>query len=646
MSGQIEQLALHDGRIVKIEGPARSGKTEILARRCALLVGAGVDPETILVVVSSDFAVQEFRKRLASAMAAFGGRIEDSERVRVSRAVDVCVEVLDDPEARAITGRIPRILNDVEYRFFLEDLKTLGQKKQRLANMLAFFYAQWSKFEAEEDWVIPGEETSVLAHARKVCGLYGAMIRHEVPYVCGRLLASEEGKRFAQRYDYVFCDDFQNLSHAEQTCMCLCAKKQVIVCGDPNAATKVNTDYPSADGFLKFDRVRRGVETFRLETAYGIEGALRFGERLFGLNESEILPPQGAEGPGRAVSVEWDTPEEEFQGLAATARAALRDGESEAPVVVVPTVRWGLFASRVLSQSGIPSSTAGLRLGLGGDPRTPGKHDALSAYLRLRLAADPCDPLAWRAWGGLDNALTNSEMWESVQNAAIAQGMGLYDVVKAVGEGGRESFPEILKPAELERVWRSAQDFLRECQGLAGTDLAEAAGALECPEFAGLFEGLSGSESACDLCDMLERYLFRPYFPEDSSTVRIVLCECACGIECSCMVLLGAVDGMMPNRDAFDVVESEERRQKAKGADRIRLYSCVSKATRLLAVSSFAKAGIETAERARIQVARVTSKEGRRIALVSPSAFLKEAGEEGFEVLKGDERTAEELFGA
>ena len=50
-----------------------------------------------------------------------------ADDVHVRTALETCVAVLDAPAARAATGRVPRLLNDAEYNFFLEDMKTLGQ---------------------------------------------------------------------------------------------------------------------------------------------------------------------------------------------------------------------------------------------------------------------------------------------------------------------------------------------------------------------------------------------------------------------------------------------------------------------------------------------------------------------------------------
>ena len=106
----IETIASFDGRIAKVQGPARSGKTEALVRRCACLVRGGAAPETILVETSSAAAAQAFRRRLRRAIGPDLQHAADDVHVRT--ALETCVAVLDAPAARAATGRVPRLLND------------------------------------------------------------------------------------------------------------------------------------------------------------------------------------------------------------------------------------------------------------------------------------------------------------------------------------------------------------------------------------------------------------------------------------------------------------------------------------------------------------------------------------------------------
>lgn len=620
----MRELADYEGRIAKVAGPARSGKTEALVRRCAKLLEQGIDASSILVVTSTGLACAAFRERLLRAVEE---RLRPTAAcVAVKRALDVCAEVLDDPVARRETGRVPRVLNDGEYAFFLEDLKTLGQKNQRLRNMLMFFYAQWSKFEEEGDWLIPGEETSVLDRARTILRGSGAMLRHELPYVCGKFLMSEQGRPLAHRYGYVLCDDFQNLSHAEQVCVALCAKNQLVVAGNAAHATKVNTDYPFPEGFARFERLRRNVEVFELDGAWGVETGLRL-ERALG---GEDVPRRAVRGPaGTALFVEWETPEEELARLPRVVealRSARPDRSLSDIAVAVPNRRWGTYVRKALERHGIATCGAGLGVRLGGDPREPGRHDALTAYVVLCLAADPSDAVAWRAWTGFDNAITNSETWSSLYRLAQERGTGFYETLREVAESAGAR-PEILKVETLRSAWASGLQAVARCQGLRGHELARAVGLDGCPAFAGVLAALTGGEDAAELLSLVRGELASPHLSEADDAVRVCLYENMCGLGFPCVVAPGMVDGMVPHRDAYEPTEPDAKRRRIVDEDRTRVRSFVARASDVLVVSVFARADIETAERSKMRVMRVWSVDGRRTALLAPAPFFAEAGD-------------------
>uniref|UniRef100_UPI002570A796 UvrD-helicase domain-containing protein n=1 Tax=Adlercreutzia caecimuris TaxID=671266 RepID=UPI002570A796 len=69
MTDVIAEIAAFDGRIAKITGPVRSGKTEALVRRAATLVAGGCAPEAILLATSTAEAARVARRRLSAALA-------------------------------------------------------------------------------------------------------------------------------------------------------------------------------------------------------------------------------------------------------------------------------------------------------------------------------------------------------------------------------------------------------------------------------------------------------------------------------------------------------------------------------------------------------------------------------------------------
>lgn len=338
----IDTIAAFDGRLAKIEGAARSGKTQALVARCAKLIENGEAPESILVAVTNAFAAQAFRKRLRRALPA--NKAAAAEAVRICCALDAAVEVLDTPAAREATGREPRILSEAEYNFFLEDLKTTGEQPRKLRSMLSFLERKMANYESREEWGAGTAAGNLHAFATRVLKLRGAMLPVEAPMLAADFLKSDAGEAARGRFSHVLCDDFQNFSHSEQTCLCLLADKQIMVAGNPNQMMSKRGNHPYVEGFLKFDAVRRDVEVFHLEGAFGNPQVIALADALGsqdGMDGAYVAgtaadierDPAAAALPVGVQSIKWNTPEDELNGLTKYLRHLLSSQEDvrEAP---------------------------------------------------------------------------------------------------------------------------------------------------------------------------------------------------------------------------------------------------------------------------------------------------------------------------
>ena len=113
-----------------------------------------------------------------------------------------------------------------------------------------------------------------------------------------------------------------------------------------------------------------------------------------------------------------------------------------------------------------------------------------------------------------------------------------------------------------------------------------------------------------------------------------------CGQEAKVVCVFGAVDGFYPTRDAFEVVSTDEERETVLSNGRRAFTSAAAKANELLVVSYFSKANLELAEQTKMQVTRVKSEHGDRIALLRPSQFVRE-GEANLSTIGGQQLIAE-----
>lgn len=620
----IESIAAFDGRMAKVTGPARSGKTEALVRRCATLIESGADPSSILVETSCATAAQSFRARLGAALPE--GRREAADAVVVRTALESCVAVLSSPEAIEATGRTPRLLTSAEYNFFLEDMKTLGMPIRRLRGMLSFFYQQWSDLVPEENWLV-GEEREVADHALRHLKARGAMLVQEAPALCVAFLKSDAGESARQSFTHVLCDDFQSLSRAEQTLLCLLAKDQILVAGNPNEVT--HGKHADPEGFVKFDALRRGVESFVLTGCYASQAAARMAN---GLCDKGSMDPSLAattfEGaPGSALSIKWNAPEDEINGITKYLRTLFdgSDALESRTCIVVPNKRWARMVEKVLRQRGFNVSASLATAGIGGDPRHSVRAKALVAYTKLNLLAHPEDMTAWRSLCGFDNHLTNSDAWMFLLDWADENGLSAYEALEKAAACTEDPFP---RAKAVIDPFKAGREFIEKNAPRRGFALLRAIGAEGIPEFSDVASMLQGDEDALRVYEMARSMATDPTCPEDARTIHLAsLTSLANGGDYDNVFFLGCIDGFMPRRDAFEVVSTDEERAAVLDTDRMAFYRALCKANDRVVFSTFSKAALEIAELTKMQVVRVKSESGQRIAILRPSTFYGEIGE-------------------
>ena len=632
MTYEIETAAKDDSRIVKVSGAARTGKTEVLVRRTAHLIASGIAPESIWVEVSSRIAGDELRSRLADALEESGVDEGAAARVFIARVADICREVLDDERARPACGRAPRILTGAEYKFLLEDLKTSGMKNRTLRSLLRMFARQWASCEPESSWLAPGEPADIMNLLVSKLRHIDAMVPEELAFRCAEYLKGDEGADARHRFTYVLADDYQNLSRAEQTVVCYCAEKQLVVVGNSNQVTTVNTDHPNAEGFENFDDVRHDVSVHTLKKAFGNGKAIAASAELTRhgdmnrLIAAEIPTDDDMGDPREAlVCVKWETPVDEINSMSKYIRDLLDEhSDMTRTYIVVPNRAWLRSAVDACRQRGFKVDTAGMSRGIGGDPRETARARALVAYVKLALLADPESAVAWRCWCGFGNYLLNSDAWMHLEEYADERGLDVVRALSWVSDAVARGEEPFLRCKVLAQAWDTGRSIIERDAKRRGFALMSAIGAEKLPEFADIERLMTGDETAAELFALVYRELTDPHFSIDEHRLRFISLERLCGLSADNIIVLGCVNGFIPNRDAFEVVSTDEDRLSHMNEGRRELASALAKGNRRVVLSYFSKADLELAEKTKLQVARVRSENGVRIALLHPSCFIDE----------------------
>ena len=627
MSNSIIEIATCDDRTIKVAGAVSCGKTQSLINRCVVLLEKGVSPDQILVTTATSFAAQAFRKRLAASLPANDAAL--AQHVTVCTALQAIMATLALPEARSFTGRTGRLMSDFEYNFLLEDMKTLGQSRRELRSMLRYFYRNWANLTPEEEWYY-GDTISVCGKLQGMCALLGAISKYEAPYLCANFLLSDEGEPFRGAYEYVFCDDYQNLSRAEQTALCLHAKAQLIVAGNQGQLGTTGSDFPHVEGFQKFEALRRNVTVFTLDRPFGNGTIQKMAQALAA--EDGVQASSFAAGDACVQRIKWTDPQDELMGITKVLRDQFNKDKSlnERDVCfLAPNKRFARMYQKALDARGFKTSLSGFGSGFGGDPRMAKTCPALVAYVKLNLIARPHDAMAWRAWCGFDDALCNSQSFDGLYAYAGKHDRGVMECLEEVSAnilaGSADPF---LRAGVLAKRYQEGMQIIEGNAARRGFNLLKAVGASGLAEFKELEGTIIGSESANELFALAERSVFSPALCEHPGTINIVSYANMPGISFDNIIAVALVDGYMPKRDAFEVVSTPEDRQAIMDSQRRALYGALGKARKSLILSYFTKCDLELAERTKMQVSRIRSEEGQRIAMSRPSCFFTEMEQE------------------
>lgn len=546
-----------------IVGGPRSGKTAALIERAAAWAGSGPvapgSPEPFLFLTASPTTAAHATERLA----------RHGLTGAATTPLDYACRILADPGARAITGRMPRILSRAEEAVFYEDLKTCGLKRGRLRELWAFLACGLANLDdGDPAWIQTTEERAVLDLAESILAFQDAMLAGEAVNRAVRALEADSDLRRRYGSPVVLADDYPLMSRASQRLASLLAQEKIAVAGTEESILPAFEPYPCTAGIKEFKASHELVQRVVLDE------------------------------PCPIVERAWHSAPDLSGEMALVARTVadeLAAGTSPARIAVVGANRvWRTNMQRALASVGVPIATTEQQLrpapsrGITG-PTT----EADRAHVLAQLTADPDDSVAWRKWLSFGDALGRSASVNELRRAGIAQNLNLAEALAALDAGALPELPATSPFAQsLLASYREALALLEEDAG--GRPIAYAT---------------NTNASA-------------------PSAVAIAAPEALFGHTFDVVIFGGFVNGFIPSRDMCDpgvVVGGARTRQEA--ADRAAIALAISRATRRVLFTSFESCDLETAERLKLHIARIRLHRGVRTCTIEPSSYLTELGQ-------------------
>ena len=571
-----------------------ANKISVLLEQIVALLNAGVKAVDIRVICAASTACFDFKEHLKRQLDPKQADAIDEMEITTTR--ELAFEVLSSPEAQGIinrrfTDKKVRLLSAFELDFILEDLKTLGNRTDRLRELLKFLIRGLTELaDEDEEWLLFNEEKETLAFLRSELRFLQGVIEPELSNLASKALRKSDilKKRYVK--PYIFVNDYQNLSRASQLLCHLLAFDSITVAADPCVCAEVYDSYPYAKGIEEFSCINKDAKTHVLEKK---------------------------EPPFVAETISWDIPDTELAKMPDLINEQIALGTAPDSIAVVCFhPQWFNKILCALKARGLPVRGLYEPLILKGDIRQPWRSLPLRIVTALRLLADPNDSMAWRCWVGFGDHLALSNVFVKAQQEAEAK-----DPDAVFGDVVAQN-----------KDWKQGTDFLKSCADKKGRELleylAKELSVSKEPKIPPVLVSLLGLGDLATPTEMLalleQKQFFLQYFTAKGITVTSL--KALASLSFDHIIAVGFVNGFFPVRSYFDLIEATINGQKnIEEIEKQRLGLLKSAISEKLTLSYFTELEQKTAESLQLKSDRIILDEDlKRISIVSISAFAEE----------------------
>lgn len=627
-------------------GDVYSGRTGALIEHARVRAAAG---ERVLFVCTNEPALE----RVSVEFASQAGGSSDG-RVRVCRPVDVALQVLSTPQALAMFGRAPRVLDGYEQDILMEDMKVSQMKNRRLRALSGYLFSGWANL-SDDRWEQTYEEDLFIERLHSNLRLIGGVLPCEASNLALKVLREHEDVRRDLSYDLVIVDDFELASRSTQHMLRALSRAGFRVAsalrpgpaapGEPDPCYLGAVELIEAVPDVAVDVMRATCRPPKLASALSRlsrDGAL---PSLAPAGLAKIAEAGGA-GGAAAAAVAADVaeagevraapavpassgagadpsddsfsvcmahgPEEELLVMANAAADALSQGLSV--MIVGADKLWRRNVAANFARVGLPVAedrADHLRGRNLEDPKVAGRIECASLK---RLVKDAHDGVSWRALLAAGDHVGRSAAVDKLRTAAAAAagdeggfGPRLLDALELL-RAGKLDIADIDRPimddllAAYERAVKlleAAKEDSREGD-FEGNSAAAAATAAAEPA------GASGIAEA-----------------RDPGLIFLCSLDDVAGRSADAVILGGFVNGAVPCRAYFDPTGLAGGARERERTRCVRSLHGVAQAARTrLLITGFTQVNLQIAETMDLHIASIKLKGGVRMAAIEPSELL------------------------
>ncbi len=588
LTGTALQIASTNETPLRVMAGPGTGKSFAMKRRVARLLEENADPRRILAVTFTRNAAASVVEDLANL------GVEGSDKIHAKTLHAYCFGLLGQQEVFDFLGRVARPIVtfsksgvlQFEGKVLLDDLASeadFGTKRDCTKKIRAF-EAAWARLQSEE----PGWPNDPVDQAFQQALLnwltfHRAMLIGELVPEALRFLRNNPACEARTAFDHVIVDEYQDLNRAEQDLIDLLADNgTTAIVGDVDQSI-YRFRHANPEGIETFDDTHEHTHDETLaECRRCPTRVVAIADHLIRHNHPPSpdprLAPKLDNEEGRVHTIQWQTVEDEAQGLCGYVNDLLQNRGYSAGDILILTPRrlLGYGIRDRIAQAGVAVHSFYHEEALEGE-------EAQRAFANLSLLADNEDRVALRWWLGHDSPTTRREAYRRVRDHCAATGISPWVAMQAL-ENGTLALPSV---GQLITKFRELKALLQNLQGQGMPALIDSlmpAGVEGCSVLREM--ALLAHEECDDVQDLLAAVkggVTQPEMPEEGDFVRVMSLHKSKGLTSKVAIVAGCIQGLVPFQD-YDKPHDE---QQAIMAEQRRLfYVAITRCTEVLVLSS------------------------------------------------------------
>lgn len=352
------KFAFDNSKVIRVVAGPGTGKSFGLQRRIARLLEQGQAPRKILAVTFTRTAAQDLKKEIQSV------GVDGSDRVIAKTLHSFCFGLLNKRDIIENTGRFPRPMLEFEQKPMLYDISNTFGKLRDKQKRLQAFEAAWARLQSEEPGFPLGEDDKQFEHEilfwlkTHKAMLFGEMIIETFHYLRNNPRCTER-----REFDHILVDEYQDLNKAEQAVIDLLASNSnLAIIGDDDQSI-YSFKHAHPEGIQEFPQTHPGCDAIDFDQCRRCpKQVVTMASRLITQNTNRTLGDLHVfeeNQNGEVKIAQWNSLADEIQGISNKVYSDIVKGKisPEDVLILAPVRKIGYRIRDALVQKGIKAKS-------------------------------------------------------------------------------------------------------------------------------------------------------------------------------------------------------------------------------------------------------------------------------------------------